>query len=66
MWLNFNNSAKKSGPKLYLFEDKQMKTLVWPSQSPDLNPIKMLWHDFKMLVHEQKLYKVAELQQFFK
>ncbi|KAK3542248.1 hypothetical protein QTP86_021468 [Hemibagrus guttatus] len=44
----------------------KMKTLEWPSQSPYLNPIEMLWHDLKKVVHAQKLSNVAELQQFCK
>ncbi|KAI3376068.1 hypothetical protein L3Q82_016607 [Scortum barcoo] len=44
----------------------KMKTLEWPSQSPDLNPIEMLWHDLKKAVHAQKPSNVAELQQFCK
>ncbi|KAK3569666.1 hypothetical protein QTP86_002637 [Hemibagrus guttatus] len=44
----------------------KMKTLEWPSQSPDLNPIEMLWHDLKKVVHARKPSNVAELQQFCK
>ncbi|KAK3556981.1 hypothetical protein QTP70_022323 [Hemibagrus guttatus] len=44
----------------------KMKTLEWPSQSPDLNPIEMLWHDLKKVVHARKPSNMAELQQFCK
>ncbi|KAK3536029.1 hypothetical protein QTP70_025510, partial [Hemibagrus guttatus] len=44
----------------------KMKTLEWPSQSPDLNPIEMLWHDLKKVVHARNPSNVAELQQFCK
>ncbi|KAK3542759.1 hypothetical protein QTP70_002767 [Hemibagrus guttatus] len=44
----------------------KMKTLEWPSQSPDLNPIEMLWHDLKKVVHARKPSNVAELQQLYK
>ncbi len=29
--------------------------MEWPSQSPDLNPFEMLWHDIKKAVHAQTL-----------
>ncbi|KAK3530781.1 hypothetical protein QTP70_001580 [Hemibagrus guttatus] len=44
----------------------KMKTLEWPSQSPDLNPIEILRHDLKKVVHARKPSNVAELQQFCK
>ncbi|KAK3542764.1 hypothetical protein QTP70_002764 [Hemibagrus guttatus] len=44
----------------------KMKTLEWPNQSPDLNPIEMLWHDLKKVVHARKPSNVAELQQLYK
>ncbi|KAF7664638.1 hypothetical protein LDENG_00170880, partial [Lucifuga dentata] len=44
----------------------KMKVLEWPSQSPDLNPIEMLWHDLKQAVHARKPSSVAELKQFCK
>ncbi|KAG2456946.1 TCB1 transposase, partial [Polypterus senegalus] len=49
----------------WLMKNK-MKTLEWPSQSPDLNPIEMLWHDLKKAVHARKPSNKAELQQFCK
>ena len=43
-----------------------MKVLEWPSQSPDLNLIEMLWRDLKKAVHARKPSNVAELKQFCK
>ena len=40
--------------------------MEWPSQSPDLNPIEMLWHDLKKVVCARKPSDVAELKQFCK
>ncbi len=36
------------------------------SQSPDLNPIEMLWHDLKQSIHALKPSNVSELKQFCK
>ncbi|KAF7643331.1 hypothetical protein LDENG_00241500 [Lucifuga dentata] len=44
----------------------KMKVLEWPSQSPDINPIEMLWHDLKQAIHARKSSSVAELKQFCK
>ncbi len=44
----------------------KIKVLEWPSQSPDLNLIEMLWHDLKQSIHDQKPSNVAELKQFCK
>ncbi|KAK3559140.1 hypothetical protein QTP86_005021 [Hemibagrus guttatus] len=57
------NTSKSTSEWL---KKNKMKTLEWPSQSPDLNPIEMLWHDLKKVVHARKPSNVAELQQFCK
>ena len=44
----------------------KIKVLEWSSQSPDLNPIEMLWHDLKQAVHARKPSNMAELKQFYK
>ncbi len=43
-----------------------MKVLEWPNQSPDLNPIKILWHDLKQSIHAWKPSNVVVLKQFWK
>ncbi|KAK3574884.1 hypothetical protein QTP86_018348 [Hemibagrus guttatus] len=61
-----NNPKHTSKSTSEWLKKNKMKTLEWPSQSPDLNPIEMLWHDLKKMVHARKLSNVAELQQFCK
>ena len=39
-------------------------TPEWPSQSPDLNPIENLCHDFKIAVHQRSPRNLTELEQF--
>ncbi len=40
----------------------KIKALEWPCQSPDLNPIEMLWHDLKQSFHAWKHSNVAEFK----
>uniref|UniRef100_A0A803J9K4 Transposase Tc1-like domain-containing protein n=1 Tax=Xenopus tropicalis TaxID=8364 RepID=A0A803J9K4_XENTR len=47
-------------------EWKKIHLLEWPSQSPDLNPIEMLWHDLKKAIYTRHPKNIAELKQFCK
>lgn len=41
------------------YENQNENFDLWPSQSLDLNPTEMLWHDLKNAVNAQKPSKVA-------
>ncbi len=49
-----------------MVQEKLIKGLEWPSQSPDLNPIEIVWHDLKQSIHAQKPSNVAEIKPFCK
>uniref|UniRef100_A0AAR2L4R7 Tc1-like transposase DDE domain-containing protein n=1 Tax=Pygocentrus nattereri TaxID=42514 RepID=A0AAR2L4R7_PYGNA len=44
----------------------KIKTLEWPSQSPDLNPIEHLWGDLKRAVHRRCPRNLSDLEGFCK
>ena len=47
-------------------QNKNMKVLEWPSQSPDLNPIDNLWKDLKIAVHRHSPSNLTEFEQICK
>ena len=42
--------------------DKSLNVLVWPSQSPGLNPIKHLWRDLKIAVQRRSPSNLTALE----
>ena len=42
--------------------NKSLNVLEWPSQSLDLNPIKHLWRDLKIVVQRRSLSNLTELE----
>jgi hypothetical protein len=39
---------------------------LWPSQSPDLNPIEHFWRDIKIAVHRRSPSNLTELERTYR
>ena len=59
-----NDPKHRSKSTTEWLQQKKIRLLEWPSPSPDLNPIDMLWHDIKRAVHTRHPKNIAELKQF--
>lgn len=65
--LQQNNDPKhRSKSTSEWFQTNKIHALEWPSQSPDLTSIEMLWHDLKTAIHAKHPRNLTELQQFCK
>ena len=61
-----NDPKHRSKSTTEWLQQKKICLLEWPSQSPDLNPIEMMWHDLKRAVHTRHPKNIVELKQFCK
>ncbi|KAF7645015.1 hypothetical protein LDENG_00211660 [Lucifuga dentata] len=59
-----NDPKRSSKSTVEWLQKKRIKILSWPSQSPDLNPIEMLWRDLKAAVHQRKPSNLTQLKQY--
>lgn len=57
-----NDSKHTAGVTKRFFENRRIKVLPWPAQSPDMNPIENLWEIVKDRVAELQPKNVAELR----
>ena len=63
-----NASPRKAAKTVQYWTDHNIKPIVWPPFSPDLNPIENLWREIKRLIRgmDKLSWTVPEMQEAFK
>uniref|UniRef100_A0AAY5JWH2 Tc1-like transposase DDE domain-containing protein n=1 Tax=Esox lucius TaxID=8010 RepID=A0AAY5JWH2_ESOLU len=61
-----NDPKHRSKSTKAWLHQKKINILVWPSQSPDLNPTEHLWVDLKRAVHRRCPRNLTDLESFCK
>ena len=59
-----NDPKHTSKSTMKYLQERRMKVLEWPPQSPDLNIIENLWRDLKHAVHARRPKNISELEVF--
>ena len=66
-WFQDDNARPHRSKIVVAFKQKKnLRTLSWPSQSPDLNPIENLWAEIKRKIHNEKPTSLPSLERCVK